>query len=128
MEPTRETEERKTPLHLEKVQLILLWTEDWCGINGTNYFTLSGYIVEGGVTRQPYGGHRVCEALNSCLTQSKYTFFSDLEFYFVRLAMEQLCFVTNDYKETMRKYHINPAPFSDSVDVSKYNLPKGSWE
>jgi len=49
-----------------------------------------GYIVEGGVTRQPYGGHRIADALNSCLTQCKYAFFSEVEFYLVRLAMEKV--------------------------------------
>ena len=33
---------------------------------------VAGYIVEGGVTRQPYGGHRISEALNTCLVQCNY--------------------------------------------------------
>lgn len=53
---------------------------------------LTGYIVEGGVTRQPYGGHRITEYLNSSFTESKYRFFTDVEFQIVRLAMEKVNF------------------------------------
>ena len=63
---------------------------------------VTGYIVEGGVTRQPYGGHRISEALNTCLVQCNYAFFSDVEFYIVRLAMEKVrirggCGVKTEY-------------------------------
>ena len=46
--------------------------------------------MESGVTRQPYGGHRVTEALNASFTESKYRFFTDVEFPIVRLAMERV--------------------------------------
>ncbi len=62
-------------------------------------YLISGYIVEGGVTRQPYGGHRITEALNSSFTESKYRFFTDVEFQIVRLAMEKVSFTVYDSME-----------------------------
>ena len=49
-----------------------------------------GYVAEGGVTRQPYGGHRVAEALKGALTERKYHFFTEAEYPLVRLIMEKV--------------------------------------
>ena len=49
-----------------------------------------GYVAEGGVTRQPYGGHRVAEALKGALTERKYHFFTEAEYSLVRLIMEKV--------------------------------------
>jgi hypothetical protein len=46
--------------------------------------------VEGGVTRQTYGGNKVAETLNTSLTERKYRLFTDIESYIVRLAMERV--------------------------------------
>ena len=51
----------------------------------------TGYIVEGGVTRQTYGGNKVADTLNTTLTERKYRFFTDVESFIVRLAMEKVC-------------------------------------
>ena len=59
-------------------------------------FSFPGYIAEGGVTRQPYGGHRVIEALNTSLTEYKYRFFTNVEFQLVRHVAEKVS-VRNDY-------------------------------
>ena len=50
----------------------------------------TGYIVEQGVSRQPYGGHAITQALNNTFTQKRYRFFTDVEFQIVRLAMEKV--------------------------------------
>ena len=49
--------------------------------------------MEGGVARQPYGGHKVATVLNSMLTENenKYHFFTDVEFLLVRHVMEKVC-------------------------------------
>ena len=65
--------------------LLLYFSSNWYYIS-----LATGYIAEAGVTRQPYGGHRVTEALNSSFTESRYRFFTDVEFQIVRLAMEKV--------------------------------------
>ena len=80
-------EVKKTYVHscvLEEQHFLFCWSS-----NSSNLFLL-GYIVESGVTRQPYGGHRITEALNASFTESKYRFFTDVEFPIVRLAMEKV--------------------------------------
>ena len=51
---------------------------------------LSGYVVEGGVERQPYGGQKITDSLNASLTEQRYRFFTDVEFQIVRLTMEKV--------------------------------------
>ena len=53
-------------------------------------FLFPGYIVEQGMTRQPYGGHKITEMLNSSLTERRYRFFTDVAFQLVRLGMEKV--------------------------------------
>lgn len=53
-------------------------------------FLFQGYIVEQGVSRQPYGGQRIREALNNMLTEKRYRFFTDVEFQIVRLVFEKV--------------------------------------
>ena len=50
-----------------------------------------GYIIDGGVTRQPYGGHRIADCLNATLAESKYHFFTHVDFTIVRRVMEEVC-------------------------------------
>ena len=53
-------------------------------------FLQLGYIVEGGVTRQTYGGDKIAEVMNTTLTERKYRFFTDVDSMIVRLAVEKV--------------------------------------
>lgn len=51
-----------------------------------------------GLSRQPYGGARICDALNGMLTEKRYHFFTDVERLIVRLALEKVKLETlSDY-------------------------------
>lgn len=49
-----------------------------------------GYIVEGGVTRHPFGGEKVADSLKQSLTRLHYHFFSEVERLIIRLVMEKV--------------------------------------
>ena len=54
-------------------------------------FQCSGYMIEGGISRQVYGGNRVTEGLNNhLLSDNKFRFFTDVEFNIVRSLMEKV--------------------------------------
>ena len=97
-------------------------------INCDLFYPLAGYIVEAGVTRQPYGGHRITEALNSSFTESKYRFFTDVEFQIVRMAMEKSCYVAEEYNAEMRKSQDNPRQYKKTIHLEQYGLPLGTWK
>ena len=63
-----------------------------CDLVTMHICLLAGYVAEGGVTRQPYGGHRVADALKGALTERKYHFFTEAEYPLVRLIMEKVVY------------------------------------
>ena len=57
-----------------------------------------GFIIEGGVSRQSYGGQKVTDSLNSSLTANKYVYVTPVEQLIVRYIMEQ---VSDIYSKNM---------------------------
>ena len=66
------------------------------------YVSILGYIVEQGVSRQPYGGHAITQALNKTFTEKRYRFFTDVEIQIVRLAMEKVWSVCCKMRNVMK--------------------------
>ncbi|XP_060062979.1 uncharacterized protein LOC132543488 [Ylistrum balloti] len=85
-----------------------------------------GYVIEGGVSRQSYGGQKVEDCLNSSLTENKYVFGTPVEELILRHIMEQSCLVAEDYNEMEKKCSTDPESCQSTVFLNKYDLPEGS--
>ncbi|KAK3102537.1 hypothetical protein FSP39_012051 [Pinctada imbricata] len=83
-----------------------------------------GYVIEGGVSRQSYGGQKVAESLKHSL--EKYKFSTPIQQLLVRYVMEQSCYVTSDYKDTLKKCEEDPDNYKTMVSLSNYDLPEGA--
>ncbi|CAH1784937.1 unnamed protein product, partial [Owenia fusiformis] len=88
---------------------------------------IDGYIIEKGVSRKPYGGARIAEALNSSLTENKYRFFTEVEKLIVRHVMERSCYMAVDYKKEVKNFSMLPGDFKATVDLSQFDIPEGMW-
>ncbi|CAN7941758.1 unnamed protein product, partial [Ixodes hexagonus] len=104
-----------------------------------------GYIVEGGVTRLPYGAHKLAHHLRQALVQKRVSLFSDVDLYLVRYVQQQACYVASNYAQEVRRFHFDPdsvektvpiARFfqqdcpaeSVSVDVGRFQAPEGLFQ
>ncbi|XP_021342763.1 uncharacterized protein LOC110443095 isoform X2 [Mizuhopecten yessoensis] len=85
-----------------------------------------GYVIEGGVSRQSYGGQKVEDCLNNSLTENKYVFVTPVEQLIVRHIMEQSCYVAEDYDDREKKCVSDPESCQSTVFLDKYDLPEGS--
>ncbi|XP_062617675.1 uncharacterized protein LOC134279321 isoform X2 [Saccostrea cucullata] len=83
-----------------------------------------GFVIEGGVSRQSYGGQKVIESLNSCL--QGYNFSTPIQQLLVRYVMEQSCYLVNDYKETLKKCEEDPDSYKATVYLNNFDLPEGA--
>lgn len=87
-----------------------------------------GYIVEGGVTRLPYGGQRIVHHLKHALAQKHVSLVSDVESYLARHVLEQLCYVAEDYKEEVQRFHLDPDSLEMSISTSHLFQDECPWE
>ncbi|XP_069142440.1 uncharacterized protein [Argopecten irradians] len=85
-----------------------------------------GYVIEGGVSRQSYGGQKVEDCLHSSLTENKYVFGTPVEQLILRHIMEQSCYVAEDYSEMEKKCAEDPESCQSTVFLDKYDLPEGA--
>ncbi|XP_065939030.1 uncharacterized protein [Magallana gigas] len=83
-----------------------------------------GFVIEGGVSRQSYGGQKVLESLNSCL--HGYKFSTPIQQLIVRYVMEQSCYLVTDYKDTLKKCEQDPENYRATVYLNNFDLPQGS--
>lgn len=83
-----------------------------------------GFVIEGGVSRQSYGGQKVVESLNSCL--HGYKFSTPIQQLIVRYVMEQSCYLVTDYKDTLKKCEQDPENYRATVYLNNFNLPQGA--
>ncbi|XP_037070966.1 actin-like isoform X2 [Pollicipes pollicipes] len=88
---------------------------------------IDGYIVEGGVSRVPYGGVRIQDHLRHFLLQKHYSLVTEVESLVVRLAMERLCFVSERYAADLQRFQADPASLEKSVSVKEFLGDSVSW-
>ncbi|KAL5013271.1 hypothetical protein ScPMuIL_007541, partial [Solemya velum] len=86
-----------------------------------------GMLIEGGVSRQAYGGQKVLDSLNISLMENKYKFSSPVEKLIVRYIMEKSCYVAENYKDALTKVEKNQKSEEMTVQLDKYNLPEKSY-
>ncbi|KAG1658682.1 actin [Nymphon striatum] len=82
---------------------------------------IDGYIVESGVTCTPYGGQRICHHLKQALNNKQYSFESNSESYLIRYALEQLCFVAQNYDAEMNNFRMDPDSLEKSVSLIDFH-------
>ncbi|KAG0421684.1 hypothetical protein HPB47_002433 [Ixodes persulcatus] len=79
-----------------------------------------GYIVEGGVTRLPYGAHKLAHHLRQALVQKRVSLFSDVDLYLVRYVQQQACYVAGNYAQELRRFHFDPDSVEKSVPIGRF--------
>ena len=84
---------------------------------------VDGYVIDAGVTRLPFGGNAITESLSKLITSNGIRYFSEMEMYIVRLIKENLCYVSEDFKEDCQKCESNHLPYINAVDVDRFQLP-----
>lgn len=87
-----------------------------------------GLLIEGGVSRQAYGGSKVQDSLFISLLENEYKFNTPVEKLLVRYICEQACYVTDNYSAAKEKCDKNPADFTTELDFSKFDLPEGAYQ
>ena len=75
------------------------------------------------MSRQAYGGQKVCDSLNSSLTELKYNFFTPVDKLLVRYVMEQSCYVCDNYKEVKSKCDKDADSYQTTVYLNNFDLP-----
>ncbi|XP_074646886.1 uncharacterized protein LOC141902860 [Tubulanus polymorphus] len=88
---------------------------------------IDGYLMAGGLTRQPIGGAKIMESLNQNLAENKYRFLVPVEQLLSRLVMEKTCFVSKNFAEELSNGCKNQDQYERSVDLSEYDLPYKTW-
>ncbi|XP_022299878.2 uncharacterized protein LOC111108355 isoform X1 [Crassostrea virginica] len=83
-----------------------------------------GFVIEGGVSMQSYGGQKVLESLNSCL--HGYKFSTPIQQLIVRYVMEQSCYLVTDYKDTLKRCEQDPENYRTTVYLNNFDLPQGA--
>lgn len=84
---------------------------------------IDGYVIEGGVTRLPFGGNAITESLSKLITARGIRYFSEIESYIIRLVKESLCFVAEDYSVTLSDCQDSAVAFTNAMDVDRFQLP-----
>ncbi|XP_071960359.1 uncharacterized protein [Antedon mediterranea] len=86
---------------------------------------VDGYIVEGGVSRLPFGGRQITEHLTRLLTEQGHRYFSDVESYISRFIKEKACFVAQNYQAELQFCSVDTELCSTLVDLDRYHVPDG---
>lgn len=82
----------------------------------------SGYIVEGGVSRVPYGGEDMVGHVRRFLLQRAppISMGTVAEALLPRLALERLCYVAASYRTDLKRAQRDPTEVASSVSVSEF--------
>ena len=84
---------------------------------------IDGYAIEAGLTRLPFGGNSITEALAKLVTQKGLRYFSETEMLINRFIKESLCYVSQDFEEDAAKSEENPKDYLRVVEVDRFQLP-----
>lgn len=83
---------------------------------------MDGYIVEGGLSRVPYGGEEMQGHVRRFLLQRAppVSLGTVAEALLPRLALERLCFVSPSYRADLKRAQRDPTELAASVSVSEF--------
>ncbi|XP_052283896.1 uncharacterized protein LOC127880612 isoform X2 [Dreissena polymorpha] len=85
-----------------------------------------GVLIEGGVSRQAYGGTKIQDSLHISLLENRYKFSTPVEKLLVKYICEQACYVSGDYNQAKTECDGDPTPFRRQVDLTEFDLPEGA--
>ncbi|XP_052781664.1 POTE ankyrin domain family member J-like [Mya arenaria] len=85
-----------------------------------------GVLIEGGVSRQAYGGAKIQDSLHIALLENRYRFNTPVERPLVRYIAEQACYVAEDYKAAKTQCDKDPASYRQTVELAQFDLPEGA--
>ncbi|XP_071158612.1 uncharacterized protein [Mytilus edulis] len=83
-----------------------------------------GVLIEGGVSRQSYGGQKIADSLNSSLVEHKYNFVTPVDKLLVRYVMEQSCYACENYKDMKSKCDKDSDSYKSTVYLNNFDLPE----
>ncbi|XP_048742171.2 uncharacterized protein LOC125655751 [Ostrea edulis] len=81
-------------------------------------------LIEGGTSKQCYGGQKVIESLSACLHDSVLS--TPIHDLILRYIMEQSCYLVTDYKDAMRKCEQDLEHYKTTVYLNNFDLPEGA--
>lgn len=84
---------------------------------------VDGFKIESGVTKLKIGGATVTDSLRRLSTEYGLRYFSDVEFYAMRLIKEKIGFVSQDFKADLEQCTANVASYKRALEVTQYQLP-----
>ncbi|KAF2365593.1 Pleckstrin domain [Trinorchestia longiramus] len=89
-----------------------------------------GYIIDGGVSRVPYGGYRILDHLRQFLHMRNVSLVNDVESYVIRHVLESACYCAQHYNTEKARCSKNPENFEKSVSLQEFfsNLAQCPYE
>ena len=84
---------------------------------------VDGFKIDAGVTKLQVGGSTVTESLRRLSTEYGLRYFSEVEFYIMRLVKEKLGFVSQDFATDMEQCTADAVSYTRALEVDHYQLP-----
>ncbi|XP_042889059.1 uncharacterized protein LOC122264288 isoform X2 [Penaeus japonicus] len=81
---------------------------------------IDGYIVDGGVSRVPYGGYRILDHLRQFLYMRNVSLINEVESYIIRHVLENICYCAHHYNTEKARCSNNPDNFEKGVSLSEF--------
>lgn len=81
---------------------------------------IDGYIVDGGVSRVPYGGYRILDHLRQFLYMRNVSLINEVESYIIRQVLENICYSAHHYNTEKARCTKNSDNFEKSVSLAEY--------
>ncbi|KAK3861535.1 hypothetical protein Pcinc_032523 [Petrolisthes cinctipes] len=81
---------------------------------------IDGYIVDGGVSRVPYGGYRIMDHLRQFLYMRNVSLINEVESYIIRHVLENICYCAHHYNTEKARCTTNSDNYEKSVSLAEY--------
>ncbi|KAK4319682.1 hypothetical protein Pmani_009416 [Petrolisthes manimaculis] len=81
---------------------------------------IDGYIVDGGVSRVPYGGYRIMDHLRQFLYMRNVSLINEVESYIIRHVLENICYCAHHYNTEKARCTTNSENYEKSVSLAEY--------
>ncbi|KAK7071836.1 hypothetical protein SK128_000429, partial [Halocaridina rubra] len=87
---------------------------------------IDGYIVDGGVSRVPYGGYRILDHLRQFLYMRNISLINEVESYIIRYVLENICYCAHHYNTEKARCTNNLDNFDKGVSLAEFFQGKDS--
>ena len=84
---------------------------------------VDGFKIDAGITKLQVGGGTVTDSLRRLSTEYGLRYFSEVEFYIMRLVKEKLGFVSQDFATDMEQSTADAVSYTRALQVGHYQLP-----